>query len=340
MTEIERLCRCMPPLIEWYLKSGRDLPWRRTSDPYRVLVSEVMLQQTRAAAVRGYYARFLEAFPTADMLAQAPEDRVLKLWEGLGYYSRARNLQKAARLIAEHGFPSTHAGLLALPGAGPYTAAAVASICFSLPFPAVDGNVLRLCSRLLCDETPVSDALKKRCTELLRPVYKENDPNLLTQALMELGATLCGPGSAPECGRCPVTEFCLAHERGVQDALPVRAEKKIRRREYLTVFLLRCGQTLALRKRPERGLLAGMWELPNVEGLLTEAEAAAKVTAWGVRSLELQSTISRSLIFTHVEWEMRGLSFTCTEESPAFVWASPEDLRERLALPTAFRQFL
>lgn len=340
MTEIERLRLCMPPLIRWYLNAGRDLPWRRTNDPYCILVSEVMLQQTRVEAVRGYYTRFLEAFPTAEKLAQAPEDRVLKLWEGLGYYSRARNLQKAARTIAEHGFPSTHAGLLALPGAGPYTAAAVASICFSLPCPAVDGNVLRLCSRLLCDRTPVGDTLKKRCAELLRPIYEENDPQLLTQALMELGATLCGPGGAPECGNCPVTEFCLAKERGEQDALPVRPDRKTRRREYLTVFLLRCDGALALRKRPGRGLLAGLWELPNTKGLLTEAEAAEMAAAWGVRPLELQQTVSRGHIFTHVEWEMRGISFTCAEESPAFIWASPKDLRDQFALPTAFRQFL
>lgn len=340
MTEQERLCACAVPMIRFYLANGRDLPWRRTRDPYRVLISEIMLQQTRVETVKSYYARFLSAFPTPEALADAPEEQVLKLWEGLGYYSRARNLQKTAQTVTAGGFPRTYESLLALPGVGPYTAAAIASNCFSLPCPAVDGNVLRLCSRLLCDETPIGDRMKHRYAALLCPAYEQNDPGTLTQALMELGATLCGPGRVPDCVRCPVSSLCLARAHEMQAQLPVRAEKAARRREQKSVFLLRCGQALALRKRPDRGLLASLWELPNVKGLLSEAEAAAQAAAWGVSPVELRQVVTRSHIFTHVEWEMRGISFSCAEESAGFVWATPEDLRERLPLPTAFRQFL
>lgn len=341
MTNSERLALCAPLLTAWFAENGRDLPWRRTRDPYRVWVSEIMLQQTRVEAVKGYYARFLAAFPTVQALAAAPEEQVLKLWEGLGYYSRARGLRRAAAMLAEGGFPETYEGLLALPGVGPYTAAAIASNCFSLPCPAVDGNVLRLCSRLLCDRRPIGDAAVRRdCAAWLRPAYEQSDPGALTQSLMELGATLCGPNALPRCEVCPVAALCLARARGEQETLPVRAAKKARRREQRTVFLLRCGDRLAVRRRPDTGLLASLWELPNVPGLLSPQEAAEQAAAWGVRPSELLRQVSRSHVFTHVEWELRGMAFSCAEETPAFFWASPEELRERVALPTAFRQFL
>ena len=341
MTESERLGRCAPLLIAWYEQNGRDLPWRRTRDPYPVWVSEVMLQQTRVEAVKGYYARFLAAFPTVSALAEAPEERVLKLWEGLGYYSRARSLHKTAKLVAGTGFPDTYEGLLALPGIGPYTAAAVAACCFARPTPAVDGNVLRLCSRLLCDGRPIGDpALRRDFVRWLTPAYEQNPPGPLTQALMELGATLCGPDKEAGCENCPLKALCLARAEGKQGVLPVRAAKKARRKEQRTVFLLRCGDRLAVRRRPEKGLLAALWELPNVEGLLTPQEAADRAAGWGVEPLELCSTVSRGHIFTHVEWELRGVTLTCAREAGSFTWATPEDLRERVALPAAFRQFL
>lgn len=340
MTDAERLHTCAAPLIAWYENHGRDLPWRQTDNPYFILVSEVMLQQTRVEAVRGYYSRFLEEFPTVRLLAEASEDRLLKRWEGLGYYSRARNLQKAARIIDQNGFPHTLEGLLSLPGVGPYTASAVGSICFSLPAPAVDGNVLRLVSRITGDETPLSDRVKKRYTALLSPIYAECDPHMLTQSLMELGATLCGPNGSPDCEQCPVISYCAGHDRGIADKLPVRPPKKERRKEQKTVFILRCGSALALSKREERGLLSGMYELPNTKGLLSEAEAAEYVAGLGVKPLNLQYTIARSHVFTHVEWEMRGIAFACANSHPSFIWAAPEELREHYALPTAFRQFL
>lgn len=340
MKDAERLRACAHPLLAWYLNHGRDLPWRRTDNPYFVLVSEIMLQQTRVEAVKGYYSRFLEEFPTARLLAEASEDRLLKSWEGLGYYSRARNLQKAARIIDQNGFPRTIEGLLSLPGVGPYTASAVGSICFSLPAPAVDGNVLRLVSRILGDETPICERMKKRYAALLAPIYAECDPHMLTQSLMELGATLCGPNGSPDCAHCPAEFCCAAHERGIADRLPVRPPKKARRHEQITVFLLRCGNALAVLKREEPGLLSGMYELPNVPGLLSEAQAAEYAASLGVKPLNLQYTVARAHVFTHVEWEMRGIAFSCANSHPAFIWAEPEDLREKLALPTAFRQFL
>ena len=273
-------------LLSWYRANARDLPWRHTRDPYRIWVSEIMLQQTRVAAVVGYYHRFLQAFPNVEALADAPEEKLLSLWQGLGYYSRARNLRKAAQIVKERGaFPDTYQELLALPGIGAYTAGAIASAAFGRPVPAVDGNVLRVMSRLNDNHGDIlSPKVRRGIESQVKALFPDADADIrvFNQALMELGATVCVPNGPPQCERCPVAAHCLARERGTALQLPVRAPKKARRVEDRTVFVLCRDNRTALRKRPGRGLLAGLWEFPNTEGTLSETEAAEVVKTWGL----------------------------------------------------------
>ena len=331
------------PLLAWYRRSARDLPWRHTADPYRIWVSEIMLQQTRVAAVLGYYARFLAAFPTVEALADAPEDRLMKLWEGLGYYSRARNLQRAAKIVAERGgFPDTYQGLLALPGIGEYTAGAIASAAFGLREAAVDGNVLRVITRLTdCHDDIAVPGTKRTVGEWVRGLMPEaeEDVRIFNQALMELGATVCVPGGPPKCGVCPAGGFCLGRLRGTAERLPVKAPKKARWTEEKTVFLLLRSGTAALRRRPNSGLLAGLWEFPNVEGTLNEAEAAEAVRAWGLEPKAWRKRLTAKHIFTHVEWHMTGYALEAAGEGPAdFLWADSAGLETR-AVPSAFARY-
>ena len=331
------------PLLAWYRSSARDLPWRHTTDPYRIWVSEIMLQQTRVAAVLGYYARFLEAFPTVEALAAAPEDRLMKLWEGLGYYSRARNLQRAAKIVAERGaFPSTFQGLLALPGVGDYTAGAVASAAFGLREPAVDGNVLRCIARLTdCHHDIAAPETKRAVREQVRGLMPEAeaDVRVFNQAMMELGATVCVPNGPPKCGECPVRDLCLGLRRGTAERLPVKRAKKARRVEERTVFLLLREGRVALRRRPDAGLLAGLWEFPNVEGALDEASAAAAVRAWSLEPRAWKNRLTARHIFTHVEWRMTGYALEASGEGPAeFLWSDGAGLEDR-AVPSAFARY-
>ena len=331
-------------LLPWYEKNARDLPWRHTKEPYRVWVSEIMLQQTRVEAVIGYYERFMEAFPTVQALAEADEARVLKLWEGLGYYSRARNLQKTAKLLTETqngAFPDTAEALEKLPGIGAYTAGAVASICFEQPAAAVDGNVLRIIMRMTADGRPIDlPQVKKEIGEALCKVYPKGHCGAFTQALMELGATVCGPNRAPQCEVCPIAALCLARAHGTAAALPVKAPKRAKRAEDYTVFCLRCGDRLAVERRPEHGLLAGLWELPNTPGLLDERQAGEYASGQGLGDVRLRSARDGRHIFTHIVWTMRCYTLECSAMPPRYHWATPDELREEISLPTAFRQFV
>ena len=335
---MKELALALPPLLlPWFAENARDLPWRRDQEPYHVLLSEIMLQQTRVEAVKAYYLRFLDALPTVEALAAAGEQTLLKLWEGLGYYSRMRNLQKAAQaIVARGGFPRDAAGLLALPGVGPYTAGAVGSICFELPTPAVDGNVLRVMTRLAACETPIdAPALRQEITGALAAAYPAGHCGDFTQALMELGATVCGPNGEPDCTACPVAALCQAKD-GRWRNIPVRPAKKARRREVRTVLILRCGDTIALCKRPPRGLLAGLWELPNQPGLLSPQEAVDRAAALGATPVALRREIVRTHIFTHLEWELHGYEIDCRTAAPTLVWQTAAEA----ALPTAFRILL
>ena len=329
-------------LLPWYLENRRTLPWREDRQAYHIWISEIMLQQTRVEAVKGYYARFLEELPTIAALAQCDDERLHKLWEGLGYYSRVRNLKKAAQVIMnDHGgvFPRSLGEILKLPGIGAYTAGAIGSIAFNLPTPAVDGNVLRVCARLTEDFSPIDlPETKKKVHAALEELYPENAGDF-TQALMELGATLCGPNWKPKCGSCPCSSLCLAHQAGTAEKLPVKSPKKPKRQEDRTVFILSCGEEFALCKRKETGLLAGLWEFPNVSGKLEPAQALEAAEKMGVRPRNLLRQVERKHIFTHIQWNLRGYYLEVAERDGSFQWFSREEIRNQAALPTAFRQF-
>ena len=341
--DTHRLSQTVQPLLVWFQAHARTLPWRADREPYHVWLSEIMLQQTRVEAVRGYYARFLAAAPDVFALAALPEAQLLKLWEGLGYYNRARKAQACAQEVAARGgvWPDTVEDLLALPGIGPYTAGAIASICFERPAAAVDGTVLRVCARVLDDATPIDSAAHKAAlTAALSACYPAGHCGDFTQALMELGATVCGPNRAPQCEVCPIAALCLARAHGTAAALPVKAPKRAKRAEDYTVFCLRCGDRLAVERRPEHGLLAGLWELPNTPGLLDERQAGEYASGQGLGDVRLRSARDGRHIFTHIVWTMRCYTLECSAMPPRYHWATPDELREEISLPTAFRQFV
>lgn len=330
-------------LLDWYRRNARDLPWRRTRDPYRIWVSEIMLQQTRVAAVIGYYHRFLDAFPTVEALADASEEELLSLWQGLGYYSRARNLRRAALEIKKRGaFPQSYDELRTLPGIGPYTAGAIASAAFGERVPAVDGNVLRVMSRLTDNHGDVlTPSVRREIESEVASRFPDtpDEARIFNQALMELGATVCVPNGPPKCGECPVAGYCLSRERGTSEALPVRGAKKPRSVEKRTVLVLCAGNRTALRKRPGRGLLAGLWEFPNADGVLTESEITDLLSTWGLSVSDWRRKLSAKHIFTHIEWRMTGYVVSVSgADNQQFVWADAEQLRA-YAVPSAFARF-
>lgn len=343
LVDYDKILERLPGLLlPWYGQGHRQLPWRADREPYHIWLSEVMLQQTRVEAVRDYYTRFLAALPDIPALAGCDNDTLHKLWEGLGYYSRARNLKKAAQVIVERWggeFPETYEDVLSLPGIGAYTAGAICSIAYDLPTPAVDGNVLRVTSRLLDDPAPIDlPETKKRVGEALGKVYPKQAGDF-SQALIELGATVCGPNRAPDCGRCPCREICLGYQNGTARQLPVKAPKRQRREEDRTVLILSCGGRYALEKRPQRGLLAGLWQFPNTQGHLDTAQALAYAQALGLRPREVRREIFRKHIFTHIQWNMKGVYLEVGETAGSFCWFTAEQIHRQAALPTAFRQF-
>ena len=337
-----------PALLDWFYKNRRSLPFREDPTPYHVWLSEVMLQQARVSAVLPYYYRFLEELPDIPALAACEEERLHKLWEGLGYYSRVRNLQKAAKLVcAQYGgqLPADYAALRALPGIGEYTAGAIASISFGLPVPAVAGNVLRVFSRLYNDPGVITEpAVKKACTARVmehQPPEKAGDYN---PALMELGALVCVPNGAPLCGQCPLAELCLARAAGTTAQLPQKAKPKPRKLVPVTLALVESPAGFLVQQRPEKGLLAGLWQPVLWEGEhLLQAEVLARLAALG---LDTGTAAPAALpaakhIFTHIEWLMSGVQLHVPAQSaPAgYIWASREQLRTTYALPGAFRAY-
>lgn len=338
----ESLSKLPGALLPWFDKEKRDLPWRQDKEPYHVWLSEIMLQQTRVEAVKDYYTRFLKTLPTISDLANADDEALHKLWEGLGYYSRVRNLKKAARVVMDsYGgvFPKTYAEILSLPGIGPYTAGAIASICYELPTPAVDGNVLRVISRICNDDTPIDSLAHKKSVEQRLTAAYPSRAGDFTQALMELGATLCGPNWAPQCKQCPCALFCKAHAAGTATQLPVKTPKKAKKDEEKTVFILSCDGFYALQKRPNKGLLAGLWEFPNVPGRLDMAVGLETVKSWGLEPRQPLRQVERQHIFTHIRWKMQGLYLEVAEKNDTFVWLTADQICQQTALPTAFRQF-
>lgn len=339
----KEIYRTLPALlVPWYKANKRDLPWRKNRDPYHVWLSEIMLQQTRVEAVRDRYILFLDTLPTVNDLAAAPEEVLLKLWEGLGYYSRARNLHKAAKVVAEMGgeFPRSAAELKKLPGVGEYTAGAISSICFDEPIAAVDGNVLRVLSRVLASEKPIDDAnVKAAMTASLTAVYPKENCGDFTQSFMDLGSGICTPRS-PRCEVCPLAEICRAKAKGIAEKLPVKSPKKEKRQEKLTLFLLECDGAIAIERRTAKGVLNGLWQLPNIDGELTPAEALAAAEQFSVQPTAIIRELHREHIFTHIHWDMTCYHLRCLSQSGTLTWASPSELDEKYALPTAFRKFL
>ena len=341
-TEISIFSQLPQALLPWYDKNKRDLPWRQDTEPYHIWLSEIMLQQTRVEAVKGYYNRFLEALPTIEALAAADDELLHKLWEGLGYYSRVRNLKKAAQVIMQQysgQFPGKYEEVLSLPGIGAYTAGAVCSIAFDWPTPAVDGNVLRVVSRLTADDTPIDlPAFKKKVQRQLAQIYPER-AGAFTQALMELGATLCGPNWTPRCEECPCRSFCRGAILATAEQYPVKSAKKARRVEEKTVFILSCDGSFILEKRPEQGLLAGLWQFPNCPDKLDTHAALEQVEKMGLKPREVFRQVERKHIFTHIQWEMSGIYLEVASQGGGFEWFTEEQIKNEIALPTAFRQF-
>lgn len=310
MIETYDLAQLVRPALDWFYENRRILPWREGKNPYHIWVSEIMLQQTRVEAVKPYYERFLGELPDIASLADCPEDRLLKLWEGLGYYNRVRNMQKAAREIMERWegkMPEHYPDILSLPGIGPYTAGAVASIAFGEAVPAVDGNVLRILARASEDDSDILKAsTKRRFTEALSAVMPEKEPGDFNQSLMEIGALVCVPNGDPHCEKCPWRDLCLARTHGRIGELPVKKQAKARRIEKKTVCIIRDGERILLHKRPSKGLLAGLYELPNLEGQADEEEAIAFARERGLQPLRVEPLPVAKHIFSHVEWHMTG----------------------------------
>lgn len=353
LSETERLDQSVQPLLEWFEVSARTMPWRSNPEPYWVWVSEIMLQQTRVEAVRAYFDRFIAALPNIESLANIEDEKLMKLWEGLGYYSRARNLKKAAIVCVEqyHGeLPRTYEELLKLPGIGSYTAGAIASIAYEQEVPAVDGNVLRVISRLLAWEEDITkQSVKRKMEAALLELMKRVHPNprTFTAALMELGALVCIPNGAPCCMECPWKSICLARIQKKVERIPVKKKKIVRKIEERTVFLIQDGDLTAIKKRPSTGLLAGLYELPNIEGFYSEQEVKR---IWEEK-LKLPLTVERlkdgKHIFSHIEWHMQAYRVIIPkileqnkllrEQEGELFFVTQEELNTNYALPNAFK---
>lgn len=339
-------------LIDWYREDHRKLPWREKKDPYAIWVSEIMLQQTRVEAVKPYYDRFMAALPTPADLAACPEEKLLKLWEGLGYYNRVRNMQKCARILVEAydgKLPADHALLLKLPGIGSYTAGAIGSIAFDLPVPAVDGNVLRVWARMKKDASDIlSQKTRKQVEAELSACMPEDKAGDFNQAMMELGATVCLPNGVPLCERCPVKDWCGAGREGSWNLYPVKKKARARRIEERTVLLIQDGHRTCLEKRKEQGLLAGLYQFPNFSGYLSEEEILLKVKQYGLDALYMEPLKTAKHIFSHIEWHMKGYRVRIADreytssaigQTDTLVFAETETMSEQYPVPAAFAAY-
>ena len=335
------------PLLGWFGEHARILPWREQPQPYRGWVSEIMLQQTRVEAVKPFFERFTQALPDVRSLAECPEDKLLKLWEGLGYYNRVRNMQKAAQNMVEFydgEMPADYEKLLGLPGIGPYTAGAVASIAFELPVPAVDGNVLRVITRITQNDGDIlKQSVKRQVEEELLAVMPKGRSGAFNQALMELGATVCVPNGAPKCEECPLSGVCLAHQNGKEMDYPKKAQKKPRKIEKKTVLVIRDGSRAAIRKRPAKGLLAGLYELPNLSGWLSQDEVLDWLKQEGLSPIRIRRLSDAKHIFSHIEWHMTGYVVLVEElendSGKDMLFIEPKRTEEEYPIPAAISAY-
>ena len=346
MLEKFDLEQIVEPLLGWFEKNARTLPWRSTVTPYRVWVSEIMLQQTRVEAVKPYFERFMTALPDVKDLAECKEEKLLKLWEGLGYYNRVRNMQIAAQTVMEeYGgiLPADYEKLLSLKGIGNYTAGAIASIAYGIPVPAVDGNVLRILMRVSADDSDImKQSVKTKVEKALLDVIPKDRAGSFNQALMELGAIVCVPNGEPLCEKCPWHDFCETRKRGLWQELPVKKKAKARRIEDRTVLVIRDGERVVLKKRPKKGLLAGLYEFPNELGNLSEDEALHVVQEMHLHPMRIQKLEDAKHIFSHVEWHMQGYMVevdSLTREEAGLLFVEAAHSEEAYPIPAAFAAY-
>ena len=346
-SQSNNLEKAVPLIVEWYQNNKRDLPWRNGANAYHIWVSEIMLQQTRVEAVKSYYEAFLKAFPTIEELANAPEERLLKLWEGLGYYNRVRNMQKAAVQIVElyNGqMPQDYEQIKGLSGIGNYTAGAISSFAFGIPKPAVDGNVLRVISRFHASyEDIMKTSTRKHIEEEIEGIIPENAASDFNQGLIELGAIVCVPNGEPKCDICPIAKLCKANQKSVQMELPVKKKAKDRRIEKRTILNIKDEEKIAIQKRPEKGLLAGLYEFPNLEGHLTRKQLIEYAKSIGMMPVRIKKLENAKHIFSHVEWHMTGyeiivdeLEKTCRMD---MIFADKKEVMGKYPIPTAFSEY-
>lgn len=346
MLENFKLEQIVEPLLAWFEKNARTLPWRSVATPYRVWVSEIMLQQTRVEAVKPYFARFMEALPEVRDLAECEEEKLLKLWEGLGYYNRVRNMQIAAQTVMEEyggQLPADYEKLLSLKGIGSYTAGAIASIAYGIPVPAVDGNVLRILMRVSADDSDImKQSVKTKVEKALSAVIPKDRAGSFNQALMELGAIVCVPNGEPLCDQCPWYDFCETRKRGLWQELPVKKKAKARKIEDRTVLVIRDGERVVLKKRPKKGLLAGLYEFPNEPGKLSEDEALHVVQEMHLHPMRIQKLEDAKHIFSHVEWHMQGYMVevdSLTREEAGLLFVEAAHSEEAYPIPAAFAAY-
>lgn len=329
-------------LLNWYQQNKRDLPWRKDQNPYHVWISEIMLQQTRIEAVIGYYDRFIKRLPSIQDLAQINDDELLKLWEGLGYYTRARNLKKAAIMIMEEYdgiFPNTFEQIMSLPGIGEYTASAIGSICFSLKEVTIDGNVLRVYMRLQNCYDNVDDLkIRRKVRNELQKIMPEETGDF-NQALMELGETICLPNGIPKCSECPLKNFCKSYQNDTYLELPIKNKKKDKKEEKYTILLFYYKSQFVLEKRKESGLLQNLWQFPNIQGHLTKKQLENYLKENKIKFLKVKKSVSYTHIFTHKRWNMISYMVELDKNDYNMNWNDLKTLKEK-AIPTAFMPFL
>lgn len=345
LTEQERLKALNEPLLFWFQSHKRILPWRENVTPYRVWVSEIMLQQTRVEAVKPYFERFLAQLPDVAALSKVSDEVLMKLWEGLGYYNRGRNLKRAAEvLVAEYDgeLPGSYEELLTLPGIGSYTAGAVASIAFGIPVPAVDGNVLRVISRVLGSYDDIlKQSVKKSMEQKLLKAMPKDAAGDYNQALMEIGAVVCIPNGQPKCRECPLSGLCLAKKQKLTEVIPVKTKKKPRRKEQHTILMIEQKDRIAIQKRPDSGLLSGLYEFPNLDGHLTKDQVAELIAEQGAISGEIIKLPSSKHIFSHVEWDMIAFRVCLDSGFPGnYLMIEKEKVKSEYPVPSAYKAYL
>ncbi len=340
------LRKIVEPLLEWFSGHARVLPWREEPTPYRVWVSEIMLQQTRVEAVKPYFERFTKELPDVQALAECSEEKLLKLWEGLGYYNRVRNMQTAAQFVMEQyggRLPADYGELLKLKGIGHYTAGAIASIAYGIPVPAVDGNVLRVLTRVAADDSDImKQSVKNAIEQEVAGIMPADAAGAFNQALMELGATVCLPNGEPLCGECPWKSFCEAHAGDCWQSFPVKSKAKPRKIEDKTVLIIRDGEKIVLHKRPKKGLLAGMYEFPNLEGHRNEKEVLDYVREQNLVPVHIERLEDAKHIFSHIEWHMTGYMIKVSEletERSGLLFVETEESERRYPIPAAFAKY-